>query len=429
MLFPRSTGSLMLLYGWFAIVVCLAQLGCSRPVAPTPEIVRPLKTIVVSAGEDMRSRVFSGKVDAANRVQLAFQVPGVIVKLPVKEGQKVAKGELIAQLRPDEFEARLTALQGQLDQARAALRALQAGDRPEERLRRESQVRSAEARLANVRIEFDRMSRLIKSRAVSQSDYDRTATEYQIAKEELKSVRQLLEIGAIGREEDIDAAAGAVRGLEGRVVEASLQLQDTTLRAPYDGVIAQRFVEDGQNVQAKAPVVKFQDVDEIEVVVDVPESIMAADLRASDIVQLTAEFSAFPGVRFPVQVKEIAQRADPTTQTFAVRVGMQSPPDVNLLPGMTGSVTLTYRRASVLGSRILVPISAIYKQAGGQQVVWVLGKEDGKESVSARSVKLGAAIGGEVEILQGLEPGERIAIAGVTQLREGMKVRDLGDEL
>ena len=68
------------------------------------------------------------------------------------------------------------------------------------------------------------------------------------------------------------------------MVEASIQLEDTTLRAPYDGVIAQRFVEQGQNVRAKERVVKFQDVDEIEVLVDVPETVMAADLRAADIV-------------------------------------------------------------------------------------------------------------------------------------------------
>ena len=74
----------------------------------------------------------------------------------------------------------------------------------------------------------------------------------------------------IARQEDIEAQEAEVRGLEGRVVEANVQLKDSTLRAPYDGVIAQRFVEQGQNVRAKEPVVQFQDVDEIDIVVDVP---------------------------------------------------------------------------------------------------------------------------------------------------------------
>jgi multidrug efflux pump subunit AcrA (membrane-fusion protein) len=79
--------------------------------------------MVVTAGGESHVRTFPGKVEASKRVELAFQVPGLLVKLPVKEGQRVAKGDVIAQLRQDEFQARLKAVQGQLDQARAALRA------------------------------------------------------------------------------------------------------------------------------------------------------------------------------------------------------------------------------------------------------------------------------------------------------------------
>src|SRR5262249_43325410 len=143
-------------------------------------------------------------------------------------------------------------------------------------------------------------------------------------------------------------------------------------------------------------------------------------------VQLDAEFSGAPGLQFPVQVREVAQAADPTTQTFRVRAAMKAPADVRLLPGMSATVTFTYRRASILGNRILVPISAVYKDAAGEQIVWVLGSEQG---VSRRPVKLGEATGGRIEIVEGLQPGDRIAVAGVTQLREGMKVRDLGDAL
>ena len=116
--------------------------------------------MVVAEGEEPHVRSFPGKVEASKKVELAFLVPGLLVKFPVKEGQKVAKGELIAQLRQDEFQARLKALQGQLDQARAALRALRSGERLEERLRREMQVRAAEATLANARTELDRYTRL-----------------------------------------------------------------------------------------------------------------------------------------------------------------------------------------------------------------------------------------------------------------------------
>jgi RND family efflux transporter MFP subunit len=409
-----------------ALPVILLAAGCSPQASTRSNVARPVKTMVVTAGEPARIRSFPGLVEASRRAELAFQVPGLLVEFPVKEGQRVADGELIAQLRQDEFQARLTALQGQLDQARVALRALQLGERPEERLRLESQVRAAEARLANARTEFERSSRLVRTNAVPRAVFERDETAYRVAQEEHQAALQMLEIGTIARAEDIEAKEAEVRGLEGRVVEANLQLTDTTLRAPYDGVIAQRFVEAQQNVRAKEPVVRFQDVDEIEIAVDVPETVMVADIRSADIVQMVAELSAAPGLRFPVHIKEIAQAADPVTQTFKVRVGMKAPPDVNALPGMTATVTATYRRASVLGTQLLVPSPAVSRQDTGEQEVWVIGSD---QTVTHRPVKVGAVMGGQIEITEGLEPGDRIAVAGVTFLRDGMKVRDLGDAL
>jgi RND family efflux transporter MFP subunit len=371
-------------------------------------------------------RSFPGKVEASKKAELAFQVPGVLAELPVREGQKVAKGDLIAQLRQDEFQARLKTLQGQLDQARAGLRALRAGERPEQQLRLEAQVRAAEAKLVNARTEFNRNERLLRSGAVAREELDRSRTLFRVAQEEHRSAVQQLEKGTTAREEDIDAQEAEVRGLEGRVVEAQVQFEDSTLHAPYDGVIAKRFVEPNQSVRANEPVVKFQDVDEIDVAVDVPETVMAADLRSAEIVQLLAEFSGAPGLQFPVEIKEVAQRADPTTQTFRVRVAMKSPPDVNLLPGMTATVTATYRRARILGDRILVPVAAVSKDATGEQVAWVVGSDG---TVTRRPVKVGDATGDRIEIVEGLQPGDRIAVAGVTFLRDGMKVTDLGDAL
>jgi RND family efflux transporter MFP subunit len=127
-----------------------------------------------------------------------------------------------------------------------------------------------------------------------------------------------------------------------------------------------------------------------------------------------------------VHITEVAQKADTVTQTFRVRVAMKVPPDLNLLPGMTATVTVTYRRASILGRRILVPIAAVTKDGTGEQVAWVVGPDD---TVTRRPVKLGEAMGDQIAIEDGLESGDRIAVAGVTFLREGMKVRDLGDAL
>jgi len=130
---PLIAGSILLQLG----------TGCSPQEAPPrAEAVRPVKTVLVVAGDDVHTRVFPGRVGALRNAELTFPVPGVLVYFNVTEGQAVTNGEVIAQLRTNEFAARLTTLQGQLDQARAALRSQEAGERPEEQLRRSSAVRS-----------------------------------------------------------------------------------------------------------------------------------------------------------------------------------------------------------------------------------------------------------------------------------------------
>jgi membrane fusion protein, multidrug efflux system len=203
-----------------------------RGAPPGEEVLRPVKTLVVAAGYEPHVRVFPGRVDASTTAQLAFRVSGLLARPPVREGQNV-KGEVIAQLRQDEFQAQLQAAQGQLDQARAALNALRLGERPEERLRREAQVRAAEARLANARAEFERYAQLVQRNFVARADYDRAETAYRVAQKDHRAALQVIEQGTIPRQEDIEAQEVQVRVLESRVVEASLQLQeDSTALAP-----------------------------------------------------------------------------------------------------------------------------------------------------------------------------------------------------
>src|SRR5262245_9875278 len=108
----KEAGMTAIKRAWAAATISLNGLslallaaGCSSPDVPAYELVRPVRTMVVASGSDSHTRVFPGKVDASRRVELAFQVPGVLIDLPAKEGQKVAKGERIAQLRSDEFQA------------------------------------------------------------------------------------------------------------------------------------------------------------------------------------------------------------------------------------------------------------------------------------------------------------------------------------
>src|SRR5262249_10355680 len=161
--------------------------------------------------------------------------------------------------------------------------------------------------LANARIEFERYGRLVQSRAVSRSEYDLAQANYHVAQEEHQAALQMLEKGGAARKEDIEAQQATVRGLEGRVADARLQLADSTLRAAFNGVIAQRFVEEGQSITASKPVVRLQSVDEVDIVVDVPEAVMASGMRSASFQRMTAEISGAAGRSYPVRIKEVAQ--------------------------------------------------------------------------------------------------------------------------
>jgi len=413
--------------GWLLVMsaICFAA-GCSRPEPILSEEPRPVKTGIVGQADSSYVRVFPGRVEASKNVDLSFQVSGQVISFPVKEGQTVAKGQAIGRLRPDEFQARQKAAKGAVDQARAVLDALRGGERAEEQIRREAQVRAAAAKVANTRTEFERYGRLLPSAAVSRAEYELAQTAYRVAEEEYKAAVQLVEKAAQARKEDIDAQEAQVRVAEGRLQEANVQLSDTTLRAPYNGVIGRRLIEEGQLVAPNKPAVQFQNSADLDIVVDVPEAAMAAGFRAANTTQMMAEFTNAPGLQFPVRVREIAQVADPVTQTFPVRFTMKSPRRINVFPGMTATVAVTYRRSGAAGNGILVPVSAVYKQDTGQQIVWIIGADD---TARCREVKLGGAREGSVEIVSGLRPGERIAIAGAPFLRDGMKVRDLGGAL
>src|SRR5260221_9881475 len=97
-----------------------------------------------------------------------------------------------------------------------------------------------------------------------------------------------------------------------------------------------------------------------------------------------------------------------------------------MLPGMTDTVTLTYRRASILGDQILVPVAAVIKDSTGAQVAWAMGPDG---NVTRRPVKTGAVTGGNIVVLEGLQPGDRIVVAGVAFLRRSTKVGVVGTGL
>lgn len=354
----------------------LTACGKKSEEAP-PEVIRPVKTATVAAGTEIAGMTLPGTVRASQRVELAFkEVGGRLIELPIegREGQQVKQGELLARIDPKDFKTDLNRVQGRLKEAVASLDLAKA--------------------------EYDRVNRIQKKDpgAVSMADVDR-------------------------KREGVNAMQGRIRALQAAVESAKNQLSYTNLKAPFAGVIAQRFVDNFQNVKPKQPILALEDVTQIEILIDVPENVIAVARSTKDEeIKAVAKFPTAPDKQYELQLKEYATRADAATQTYQVVLQMPQPEDLNIFPGMTATVTLALGSSATPDSAILIPAIAVVAKPDGTSFVWEINPDD--MTVHQREVKVGSISGSEsIRIVEGLIGGEKIAVAGVLKLQEGMKVR------
>ncbi len=257
---------------------------------------------------------------------------------------------------------------------------------------RDFQTALDEARARNLEAEkqFRRYKELYAKKQVSQADYDRYRAARDVARAQLEDARN--------------------------------RLQDSSLLAPFDGIISKRFVENFQKVQAKEPIVNLQDITRIEILVNVPEQLMA-ELRDKKELRIHASFETIPGKEFPLTVKEFSTQADPATQTYQVVTVMDQPAEANILPGMTAMVTAQTGPGRHDAARtILIPAIAVMDAPGNEPYVWLLDK---KTSTAHKvRVTVGRLEGSKnIFIKDGLKDGDVVIVAGIMQLEEGMKVR------
>ena len=200
---------------------------------------------------------------------------------------------------------------------------------------------------------------------------------------------------------------------------ATKALEDTVIKAPFDGTVAWTYVERYEDVEAKQPILRVVDTSRIEFIVNLPESYMPYMPFVHD---LRVQFDSFPDTVVPAQIKEIATEASETTRTYAVNLIMDQPEGMKILPGMAGKangdVTLPETAPE---EGIIVPVSAVYSPLGQQSYIWVIDEQSG--TVSRREVVTQGLRDTGIPVMEGLQAGEWIATAGVSFLKEGQKVR------
>jgi RND family efflux transporter MFP subunit len=226
------------------------------------------------------------------------------------------------------------------------------------------------------------------------------------------------------KREGLNAAEGRTRSLKAEAQDARNKVRHTELRAPFAGRVAKRWVDNFQEIQPTQPVLALEDISQVELLIDVPENVMAtADARDGEHgVSFSAQFPAAPGKQFPLVLEEFATRADPDTQTYQVVLKMTQPEGLNVITGMTATVTVTFDGQTAVHRGSRVPAIAVTADPDGAGYVWVVDADAMK--VHKRPVKVGAVVGSEeVDILEGLQGGEVIVVAGLLKLHEGMPVR------
>ncbi|MDA3913276.1 MAG: efflux RND transporter periplasmic adaptor subunit [Oleiagrimonas sp.] len=334
---------------WLLALPLLAACGKSpenqKPVSRSP----PLATRVVHVELAHREQVWDGVVDAVHQVTLTAQTNARVKELPYDVGDRVKAGDVLVRFTNVEQKSAHSAAQAQIASARAAY--------------------------VNAEAHYKRIASIYAQRLVSTSDLDQA-----------RSAR--------------DAAQAALRAAQAQSRQVGQQLDYTVIRAPYDGIVTQRFVQVGEAVQAGPPspqaLIAIESLKDLRVKVQVPQSAIAA-IRKYHQAQILPEDCR--SARMDVAKVIVYPYADPKTHTFDVRLLLDgSHPD--LFPGMTVKAAFAVGTAR----RLLVPESAIWHQ-GEVSGVYVIEGHD----VSLRQVRTGERFGKRVEVLSGLRDGDMIA--------------------
>jgi len=260
----------------------------------------------------------------------------------------------------------------------------------------QAQAEAARARLRLADAEYRRESKLFASGSGTQRDLDVATRSRDVSRAELRITQKALE--------------------------------DTRLRATFDGVIARKLVTDFRNVAARESVLLLQDESVMEVVVDVPERDLAGAQRQSNLEEFNTqakpvvELSAMPGRQFPVRLTELATAADPNTRTFRATFSMKKPEGVGVLAGMTAKLVLTGLRTTAADD-FLLPVGAVLADSESKPYVWLVDQESMR--VSKLPVEVGKVTGDRIVVNEGLEGGQAIAMSGVHLLNEGTIVTEL----
>lgn len=365
----------------------------------------------------------SGTVQPIQTVNLSPKTSGVLVELLVEQGDRVTQGQVIARMEYESVEARLAQSQARVAQAEARLTQRRSGNRPEDIAKAEAQVAQAEARVTEAQAQLNlaeervrRNTSLANEGAISSDELDAvlnqaettraTVAQTQASLREAERNLELIQSGY--RSEEIAEAQAQLAEAQADLRSVQVDYEDTLIRAPFDGVITQKYASEGAFVTPTTSASEATSATStaivalaqgLEVLAEVPE-VDIQQLRVGQPVEIVAD--AYPDQVFRGKVLLIAPEAvvEQNVTSFQVRVTLETGQD-QLLSGMNVDVIFL---GDEVDNALVVPTVAIVTREGETGVL----VPDAENKPQFRLVTLGTAVGNQTQILEGLEPGDRV---------------------
>ncbi|MCA9216380.1 MAG: efflux RND transporter periplasmic adaptor subunit [Planctomycetota bacterium] len=394
------------------VAVTVARVE-SRDISATLELTGNLlprrRTILVSEVD--------GVIDSIpnSRNNISFELDGQTVTQPLRLdiGQPVNKGDVLVQINRSEYELELKAAEARLAKAERELQELIAWRRPEDIRKLEAALAEAEAQYENAQSVLKRQETLVAQNATSRETYDRAVAQAKLAKAALDRAAAELDIAKRGpTEEQIAVSRAAVAQAQAEVNLRRDELRKTTIVAPYDAVITDRYVDEGEYVtaQPRVELMELMDLSFLTVQVGVPERYLNR-VESGDQVRVFVEGASEPVRGLVVLVND---KVEPETRTYRTRVAIDNR-DGRFKAGQFARVGFVVANAE---DSLVVPDDALV-YSGGQPQVFVF--EDGRAKLM--TIRPGISSGAFTEVLTGLTPGRPVIVDDPSILADGMPVQ------
>lgn len=401
------------------LLVCLLLItGCgenssadSNPPVPKREVI----VFPAYKGNLAEKLSLTGTLMATQEVKITSKIPGRVDEVPVEECAFVKAGDVLIQLEKNELALAVAQAEAAVAAAEAGLAKVLAGTRKEKIDQAKAALAQARANVDICKITYERMTKLLKDRSISGTKYDEAKAHYDSALAQYKSAQAHLEMAKTGAtREDIEMARTQVGQAGAALATARRQLQNATITSPIDGFVAHKNVEPGEVVSppimpGKA-LLDVVDMSSLKTKVNISEN-RIKDVRLGQEAIITLD--GFPGETFPGKVSMISPVVDARSRTFKAEVLIKNPFN-RLKPGMFARVQLVLTKRTDV---IIVPVKAITEDKKGKAVFLAV-----NGTAKVRPVTLGISNGIDIEVISGVNQGDRVIVEGNLGLEHGDKI-------